>query len=245
VDLLRWGGLPHVLTSEAPREELEAYVGLYLQEEIRAESLVRSIPNFSRFLETAATMNGEIVNYAKVGNDAQLPPRTVRDYFQILQDTLIGELLPPFQKTPRRKAVTTEKFFFFDVGVTHALLDRWDVSPRTSEYGRVLEHFVERELRAALDYGRSGRRLFFWRSLSKLEVDFILAEGQKAVVAIEVKASRTVSPPDLKGLRAFAEEWPKVRKLMVTLEPHPRTTEDGIEIVPVEAFLTMLWDAEI
>ena len=244
-DLLRWGGLPAVLESSTPKEDLQAYVGLYLQEEIRAEGLARSVPNFSRFLETAAAMNGEILNYTKLGSDAQLSPRTVRDYFQILQDTLIGDLLPPFQGTRSRKAVSTEKFFFFDVGVTHALLERWAVSPRTSEYGRVLEHFVQRELRACLDYSRSGRRLCFWRSRSQLEVDFVLTEGQKPVVAIEVKASRTVSPRDLNGLRAFGEDWPRVRKLVVSLEPHPRTTDDRIEILPVEQFLDQLWNRAI
>ncbi len=244
-DLLRWGGLPSVLDSEAPKADLQAYVGLYLQEEIRAEGLTRSVPNFSRFLETAATMNGEILNYTKIGNDAQLPPRTVRDYFQILQDTLIGDLLPPFQRTPTRKAVMTEKFYFFDVGVTNALVERWAVSPRTPEYGRVLEHLIEREVRASIDYFRSDRHLFFWRSLSRIEVDFIIAEGQKPVAAIEVKASRSVSAQDLKGLRAFGEDWPRVRKIVVSLEPHPRTTEDRIEILPVEHFLSQLWDQAI
>jgi predicted AAA+ superfamily ATPase len=244
-DLLRWGGLPSVLTSEDPRERLRAYVGIYLQEEIRAEGLARSIPNFSRFLETAAAMNGEIVNYTKLGNDARLPPRTVRDYFQILQDTLVGDLLPPFQETRTRKAVATEKFYFFDVGVVHALLERWAVSPRTAEYGRVLEHFVERELRASLDYMRSDRRLFFWRSRSRMEVDFVLAERQKPAVAIEVKASHTVGPGDVKGLRAFAQDWPRVRKVVVSLEAHARTTQDRIEILPVESFLRDLWDGAI
>ena len=244
-DLLRWGGLPSVLDSETPKQDLQAYVGLYLQEEIRAEGLARSVPNFSRFLETAATMNGEILNYTKIGNDAQLSPRTVRDYFQILQDTLIGDLLPPFQRTRTRKAVTTEKFFFFDVGVTNALVERWAVSPRTPEYGRVLEHLVEREVRASIDYFRSDRHLFFWRSLSRMEVDFVVAEGQKPVIAIEVKASRSVSPQDLKGLRAFSEDWSRVRKIVVSLESHPRTTEDRIEILPVEQFLTRLWDQTI
>ncbi len=244
-DLLRWGGLPSVLDSETPKENLQAYVGLYLQEEIRAEGLARSIPNFSRFLETAAAMNGEILNYTKLGNDAQLSPRTVRDYFQILQDTLIGDLLPPFQRTRTRKAVTTEKFYFFDVGVTNALVERWALSPRTPEYGRVLEHLIERELRASIDYFRSDRHLFFWRSLSRIEVDFVVAEGQKPVVAIEVKASRSVSSQDLKGLRAFCEDWPRVRKIVVSLEPHPRTTEDRIEILPVEQFLDRLWNQTI
>ena len=190
-------------------------------------------------------MNGEILNYTKLGNDAQLSPRTVRDYFQILQDTLVGDLLPPFQRTPTRKAVATEKFYFFDLGVTNALVERWEVSPRTPEYGRALEHLVAREIRASIDYLRNDRHLFFWRSLSRLEVDFVLAEGQKPVVAIEVKASRSVSPQDLKGLRAFAEDWPRVRKVVVALEPHPRTTEDGVEIVPVEEFLDRPWGQAI
>ena len=244
-DLIRWGGLPSVLDSKHPKAMLLAYVGLYLQEEIRAEGLARSVPNFSRFLETAAAMNGEILNYTKLGNDAQLSPRTVRDYFQILQDTLVGELLPPFQRTRSRKAVTTEKFYFFDVGVAHALVERWNVSARTPEYGRALEHLMQRELRASLDYSQSDRHLFFWRSLSKIEVDFVLAEGQKPVVAIEVKATRSVSQQDLNGLRSFSEDWPKVRKIVVSLEAHPRTTGDKIEILPAEQFLSMLWDNKI
>jgi predicted AAA+ superfamily ATPase len=244
-DVLQWGGLPPVLTSTSPKEDLQAYVGLYLQEEIRAEGLTRSIPNFSRFLETAAAMNGEIVNYTKLGNDAQLSPRTVRDYFQILQDTLVGDLLPPFQHTKTRKAVATEKFYFFDLGVTHALLERWSMSPRTAEYGRALEHLVQRELRASLDYSRSDRKLMFWRSRSQIEVDFILTDGRKPMVAIEVKASRSVSPGDLNGLRAFGEDWPRVRRLVVSLEPHARTTQEGIEILPIEEFLDRLWSREI
>ena len=129
--------------------------------------------------------------------------------------------------------------------MTNALVERWAVSPRTPEYGRMLEHLIEREVRASIDYFRSDRHLFFWRSLSRIEVDFIVAEGQKPVVAIEVKASKSVSAQDLKGLRAFGEDWPHVRKIVVSLEPHPRTTEDRIEILPVEQFLSQLWEQTI
>ena len=104
---------------------------------------------------------------------------------------------------------------------------------------------MERELRATIDYFRNDRHLFFWRSLSRIEVDFIVAEGQKPVVAIEVKASRTVSTRDLKGLRAFGEDWPRVRKIVVCLESRPRTTEDRIEVLPMEDFLSRLWDQTI
>jgi predicted AAA+ superfamily ATPase len=158
---------------------------------------------------------------------------------------MVGDLLPPFQRTPTRKAVATEKFYFFDVGVTNALVERWTVSPRTPEYGRALEHLVEREIRASIDYLTNDRHLFFWRSLSRLEVDFVVAEGQKPVAVIEVKASRSVSQQDLKGLRAFAEDWPRVHRVVVSLEPHQRTTEDGVEIVPVEEFLARLWGKAI
>ena len=242
---LVWGGLPSVRGSRQPKEALQAYVGLYLQEEIRAEGLARSIPNFSRFLEVAASMNGEIVNYTKVGNDAQLPPRTVRDYFQILQDTLIGDLVPPFQRTPSRKAVATEKFYLFDLGVASALLERWVLPARSPEFGRALEHLVQREIRTSIDYLRNERRLYFWRSNSQFEVDFILTEAQQPTIAIEVKASRAVSAQDLKGLHAFAEDWPEVRKIVVSLETEPRITVSGVEVLPVALFLQMLWDGEI
>lgn len=166
---LQFGGLPSVLTSAIPHEDLAAYVGTYLKEEIQAEGLTRQIESFSRFLEVAALSNGELLNFTQIASDAAVPSRTVQNYYRILEDTLLGYQLLPFRKTPRRKAVATTKFYFFDVGVAHALMGRDIVRPRTSEYGRALEHLIFLELHAYLDYTRNRAALTFWRTHAKHE----------------------------------------------------------------------------
>jgi predicted AAA+ superfamily ATPase len=217
LEQLERGSLPAVLDSERPREDLRAYVGTYLQEEIRAEALTRSIENFSRFLTVAATCNGEQLNYTSVGGDAGVPPRTVREYFQILEDTLIGYQLPAYRKTVKRKPVATSKFFFFDVGVANTLLKRSEVVPGSENFGKALEHLVFLEIRARLDYSRADLPLSYWRSQSGFEVVFLVGDR----VAIEVKGSPRVTARDQGGLRALAEELPLERKIFVCTEPRP------------------------
>ncbi len=242
---LRWGGLPAILRSPDPRADLLDYVGLYLQEEVRAEGLSRSMQAFTRFLEVAAATNAEQVVYARVAQDAEVPARTVRDYFDVLEDTLIGHSLPAFRGTTARKAVATAKFYFFDVGVAHALAGRGSLAPATREYGQALEHTVCIELLAALDYQRFDGRLTFWRSLSQLEVDFVVERAGRALMALEVKSTRQVENRDLKGLRALREEFPGLPCLVVAQESLPRRTEDGIDILPIQTFLDRLWRGEI
>lgn len=236
-DRLNRGSLPSILDSPLPHEELKAYVGTYLQEEIRAEGLTRSIENFSRFLTVAGLCNGQLVNFTEAGNDAGVPPRTVREYFQVLQDTLILHQLPPWQKTQKRKPVATSKYYFFDVGVANYLTSRRMILPGSPEFGGVLEHLLFLELKAYLDYERIDQPLSFWRSQTHFEVDFILGDS----IAIEVKAAHRVSDRDLKGLRALMEEVPLKRKVVVSQETMPRTTDDGIEIMSVDEFLKKLW----
>ena len=239
IERLNRGSLPAVLDSELPHEDLKAYVGTYLQEEIRAEGLTRSVENFSRFLEVAGACNGEQVNFTEVGSDAGVPPRTVREYFQILEDTLIAYLLPAYRKTVKRKPVATAKFYFFDIGVANTLLKRGEIVPGSDTFGRALEHLIFLELRAWLDYTRSDLPLTYWRSRSRIEVDFVI--GDK--IAIEVKGKPRVTRRDLKGLRALDEELQLKRKIVVCTEPR-RREDDGIEILPVEQFLEDLWGAK-
>jgi predicted AAA+ superfamily ATPase len=238
---LQFGSLPSVLTSAIPHEDLTAYVGTYLKEEIQAEGFARQIGAFSRFLEVAALSNGELLNFTQIASDAAVPSRTVQNYYRILEDTLLGYQLPPFRKTPTRKAVATAKFYFFDVGVVHALMGREDVRPRTSEYGRALEHLIFLELRAYLDYTRNRAALTFWRTHTKHEVDFLVGD----TVAIEVKAKERVGEQDLRGVRALAQELSLTRTIVVSNEHWRRTTDDHIEIVPVDEFLQDLWAGKI
>jgi uncharacterized protein len=239
--LLQHGGLPSVLTSSEPAEELKDYVGTYLKEEILAEGLSRNLPAFVRFLETAALSNGEQIIYSQIASDAGIPARTVRDHFQLLEDTLLGLLLPSYRRTRTRKAVAAPRFFFFDLGVPQALLSRGPAAAGTAESGRALEHLVFSELRAALSYKRIDGKLSYWRSISQFEVDFILEIAGGPLLAIEVKAAASVSLRDLKGLRAFADDHPKSLRYVVCRERDPRDTDDGIRIRPVERFLDALW----
>jgi predicted AAA+ superfamily ATPase len=214
---------------------------VYLKEEIRAESLVRSIEAFSRFLEVAALTNGHMLNYASVSNDTGIPARTVREHFQVLDDTLMGFQLPAYRQTRRRKPVATSKFYLFDVGVANALLKRGRIEPGSELFGAALEHLVFLELRAWLDYRRHDEELTFWRSHSGFEVDFLVG-GR---LAIEVKATRRVSPRDTRGLRALAEEVPLENRLVVSMEPRERVTDEGVRVLPVDTFLRRLWDNEL
>jgi predicted AAA+ superfamily ATPase len=235
------GSLPAILTSASPQEDLKAYVGTYLREEIRAEGFVRSIETFSRFLDIAALSNGRQVNFTETGADAGVPPRTVREHFQLLEDTLLGAMLPPFQKTTRRKPSATAKFYLFDVGIANHLLKRPAVERGSPEYGDALEHQVFLELRAYLSYRQRDEPLTFWRSLSKMEVDFVV--GDRA--GIEVKSAERVTDRSMKGLRALTEEVGLERRIIVSHERAGWRSEDGIEVMPVETFFKGLWAGEI
>lgn len=238
---LNVGGIPSILDSSEPREDLNAYVGTYLTEEIRAEGLTRSLEAFSRFLEVAALSNGKEINFTEVGNDAQVPPRTIREYYTVLQDTLLGAALPCYQKTVKRKPVATSKFYFFDLGVANTLLKRGPVEEGSESYGNALEHLIFCELRAYLSYQRRSEELCYWRSQSKIEVDFVIGDS----VAIEVKATSSISPKMTKGLNALAEEVPLKRKLIVCNERNKKVLEDGIEIYPISDFLSLLWSDQL
>ena len=242
IDRINRGGLPSFLESADYEEELKAYVGTYLQEEVRAEGLARSIGNFSRFLEVAGLSSGQQLNLTAVASDADVPTRTIREYYQILKDTLIGYEVPVYRKSIHRKPAAVAKFYLFDTGVANVLKRQRSLEPGSAAFGESLEHLIFQELRAYLDYQRLDEPLTFWRTLpSGLEVDFIV--GDRA--AIEVKAKTSISAQDCRGLLALGEErtWP--RRIVVSLEQKKRRTAEGIEILPVADFLSALWSGEI
>lgn len=242
---LRIGSLPSILTSDAPEKDLEDYVGLYLKEEIHAEGLARNIANFSNFMNAAAMTQAEQINFTAVASDAQVPQRTVVDYFGVLQDTLIGYLVPAYTKTKKRKAMSSAKFYFFDVGVGNALLGRTRFSANSSEFGKALEHFIFNQLKAYLDYQQSTQELSYWRSTSGFEVDFVIPTGRASAISIEVKASRNPQSRDYKGLLALEEDVQLQRKIVVCQSPVPMKTPDGVEIMPISHFLNQLWQGHI
>ncbi len=237
LDRIQRGALPAIIDTPSYRQDLSVYVGTYLKEEIQAEGLSRSIENFSRFLEVAGLCNAETINFTQVGSDCGIPPRTIHDHFLILQDTLVGRLVNCFQKSKKRKPVAASKFYFFDPGVVNSLTRRFDIVPGTPEFGKSFEHLIFLELQAYLDYHLSEHELCYWRSQSKMEVDFVFLDK----IGIEVKAKKFVPDRDLTGLRALGEENLLKRRIVVTLEKEFRKTEDNIEIFPVAEFLEHLW----
>lgn len=239
LNYLQWGGLPFVLESESPSEELHDYVSLYLQQEIKEEGLVRNFLNFTRFLDFAATTNGEQINFTSLGNDAQLPPRTVQDYYQILSDTLIGHNLPSYTKT-KRKAVTTSKFYLMDVGVANYMNRKINLKIGTDDYGKALEHLVFCELFAYKNYQLPHpNQLYYWRTQTQLEVDFIL-ETPENIFAIEVKSTQKPSKKHFNGLNAFLSEKPKAIAYLICSVKNSYK-EGAITVISIEDFLELLW----
>lgn len=234
-------GLPEFYGVEGFEEYLKAYVGTYLQEEIKAEALTRNLSGFVRFLEVVALSNGEEINYANIASDCGVPVRTLEGYFSILDDTLIGFSIKPFLSTKKRKAITRSKYFLFDIGVVNSLAHRGRVEMKSELFGRVFEHFIALELRAFLAYYFIDLSLQYWRSTSHFEVDFVI--GKK--LAIEVKSTDLISDKHLTGIRALKEEGLIQTYIVVSLDPHERLTPDGIYIFPWKIFLNKLWSGEI
>lgn len=238
VTALDRGLLPSLYFSNSPYEDLQAYVGTYLKEEIAAEAVVRNLPGFSRFLTVAALCNGQMLNYSKIASDAQVPKSTVQEYFHILRDTLLGDDLPAWRRTEKRKPLTTAKFYFFDIGIVRHLQRRRQLQEGSPEFGEAFEAYLHHELKTYCDY-EGVPDLAYWRSTSDFEVDFILNDR----TAVEVKAKANVSDRDLRGLRALQEERLLKRYVVVSLETVPRRI-GGIEVLPWQDFLGRLWEGE-
>lgn len=238
---LRFGTLPAVVSAddEDATELLRAYAETYLREEIQAEALVRNLGGFARFLDIAAAQSGEILNYSAVGRDAGLPVRTVQEYFQILEDTLVGYRLEPWRKSARARLVGHPRFYLFDTGVRNALVRRLGAEVDPQVRGRLFEHLIVLECQRALDYARSEARLYFWRTNHGAEVDLLVERHDRLRLAIEIKSTRTISGADLSGLRSFAEESPGVPRIVVCDAPREHALGD-VRVVPWRSFLARI-----
>jgi len=230
------GLLPSMFLSSDIEEDLSAYVDTYLTEEIAAEGFSRNIPNFARFLTVASMSNSQLINYTNIASDSQVPVQTVKQWFQVLEDTLLGYQVESFTNTKKRKAITTSKFYFFDIGIARALRNIPAPKENTTEFGEYFEHLICMELKSWIDYKHPRSKLTYWRSNSNMEVDFCIDEE----IAIEVKSSSNVTEKHLKGLKALREEGIFKRYVVVCQEEHPRIT-DGIEILPWKYFFEELW----
>ena len=238
---LNHGLLPRHYLAQDPRRMLDAYVGDYLKEEIAAEALTRNLPAFSRFLEAAALSNGGVVSYTNIAAECGVSAPTVKQYFSILEDTMLGRFVPAWRKRPKRRVVQAPRFYYFDVGLANALLKRSAIAPRSEAFGRAFEHFIYQEIAAHREYSGLRYPVSYWRTTSQLEVDFILGDHQTAV---EVKGTEQAAERHLKGLKAFREEYPTRHAIVVSLDPRPRVVE-GISILPWAVFLERLWAGKI
>lgn len=230
------GMLPPHFLSAHPREELRAYVADYLKEEIAAEASARQIPAFAEFLRVAALSSSELIHYTNLARETGISQRTVRDYFDILEDTFLGFRLAPWTRSRKRRMILTEKFYFFDVGLAGYLAGRHPV-PGNADFGKAFEHFLLMELRAYQAYRAPEMPIRYWRASTGPEVDFILGEKD---LAVEIKSGR-VHEGDLRGLRALQEDGPVRRTLLVCTEKEPRKLAGAIEILPWQIFLDRLW----
>ena len=238
---MNYGTIPPHYLAKRPVRLLQAYIDDYIQQEIVAESVLRNIASFSRFLEIAALSNTEIVNYTNIAAECGISAKTVKEYFNILQDTLFGFMLPAYTHNTKRRVVQSPKFYFFDVGIPNYLLNRFPLKPGTSDYGHSFEHLILQEIRAYLTYNHSRKQLSYWRTSTGLEVDCIIGDAE---VAIEFKSSSEVRNSQIKGLRTFVREYPSAKAFVVSQEVYPRLV-DGVEIWPIRDFLTKLWNDEI
>jgi uncharacterized protein len=241
--LLNQGTLPRIHGSERPRPLLNAYVADYLKEEVMAEGLVRNLPPFSEFLNAAALTDTEQVNFTTLGRELGVSRETVRGYFEILSDTLLAGMLPPYRKRPKRRLSVADKFYFHDVGVVNFLARRGTLEPGSELFGKAFENWILHELRCYNSYCERFAEFSFWRLSTGVEVDFIVNDLE---CAIECKSSTSVQTHHLKGLRELKEEHPSTgRRVIVSREPKSRTTSDGIEILSVADFLAALWAGDL
>ena len=235
------GMLPRHYTTDKPQRRMQAYIGDYLNEEIRAEALSRNLLSFTRFMEIAAQCNGEMLVYKNIATDCGVSANTIKEYFNILEQTMVGYLINGFSATKKRRAIVAPKFYYFDVGIVNYLLKRNNLSRGTDDYGKAFEHFLMQEIIAYIGYNFLEEKITYWRTTGGYEVDCIVGNGH---VAIEFKSCEEVKSRHAKGLKAFQEEFPNAKLIIVSLDKNRRTMND-IDIFPATEFLKELWKGKI
>ena len=242
VRALNHGLIPAHYLQENYKKSLKAYVHDYLKEEVFAEGLIRNIPAFSRFFDAMGYSHGQLINYSNIARDCGVDSKTVKEYFQILIDTLLGTRVEPFNKRMGRQIISkASKFYLFDVGVAGAITNRKIHEEKGQMFGQAFEHFILMQLLAHRSYQELDYPINFWRTKTGLEVDFILGNGE---VAIEVKGTSRVDSKDMKPLRTFVEEYSPRTAIIVSNEK-TRRVYGGVLVLPWKEFLDELWDGKI
>jgi predicted AAA+ superfamily ATPase len=235
---LQDGMLPLVLGSAKAQHVLRTYAALYLREEVQMEGLVRNIGSFSRFLEAISFSHGGQLNISNVARDCQVERKVVEGYVAILEDLLLGYRIPVFTKRAKRALAAHPKFYIFDAGVYRALRPKGPLDRPQEIDGLALEGLVGQHLRAWIDYGATDSLLYYWRTRSGVEVDFVVY-GPVGIYALEVKNALRVQPEDLTGLKSFTHDYPQARACLL-YRGKDRLVKDGVLCLPCEEFLTAL-----
>lgn len=240
--VLNQGTIPQHFLQSQYKKSLSAYIQDYLKEEIFDEGLTRNIPAFSRFFDAMKYSHAQLTNYSNIARDCGVDSKTVKEYYHILVDTLVGHLVEPFKRRQGRQVIRRmPKFYLFDVGIANAIMGRSIGEERGRDFGQSLEHFIFTELHAHRSYSELNYDIRFWRTKSGLEVDFVLGDGE---VAVEVKGTDRVDPREVRSLEAFIDEHSPRRGIVVCNEKMKRVLKN-VTIVPWRDFLGELWAGKI
>jgi len=240
--ILNRGMIPDHYLRKGYKKALRAYTQDYLKEEVFAEGLTRNIPAFSRFFDAMGYSHGELTNYLNIARECGVDSKTVKEYYQILVDTLMGTMVEPFKRKQSRQVISrAAKFYLFDVGVAGAITKRYLEEEKGELFGKAFEHFILMEMAAYNSYNELDCEINFWRTKSGLEIDFVLGGGE---VAIEVKGATRIDKRDLRPLNAFIEEY-SPRKAYVVCNEREERVHGQIRIMPYRNFLRDLWGGKI
>lgn len=242
---LHYGSLPLLLKCKTTNDKenfLKSYVQNYLKEEVLIEQLVRQIEPFKDFLEVAAQMNGEPINYSKISRDVNVSDQTVQTFYQILEDTLVGFHLKAFHRSIRKQQKESSKFYFFDTGVVRALTRTLKIplEPKSSDYGKYFEHFIILEIHRLCTYAKNDYRLSYIRSKDGVEVDLVIERPGKPDLLVEIKSTDLVSETDIKSIARYQKDWDQnCEAVLLSRDPHEKNI-DGVKCLPWKKGLSLL-----
>ena len=236
LDCLSWGTLPKICEYTTPEKKqlyLEAYTNTYLKEEIWAEQFIRDLSPFRRFLEVAAFANGKLINFSNIARDVGVADQTIQKYFSILEDTLIGFFLEPFQHSFRKRLSKTPKFYFFDPGVVRALTSQLDISltQSTSYFGELFEHFIILQCKQLASYYHRDYRFSYLKTKDDVEIDLIVERPGLLLLFIEIKSSSQVRLDHLKTIKKLSEDFGDCEAICFSCDPYSKQL-DGIKVFP-------------
>ncbi|MBI2027006.1 MAG: ATP-binding protein [Deltaproteobacteria bacterium] len=247
--IMHWGALPKVSEFQNENDKklfLQAYANTYLKEEIQMEQIVRNLPSFRKFLDAAAQMNGLPLNYSKIGMDIDTDHSGVKNFFEILEDTLIGFRLPTYDTSFRKQQRQAPKFYFFDCGIKRALNHLLDIplKPKTYEFGRAFEHFFILELYKLCAYRNRDETLSYLQTKDNLEIDLIISRPGKSTIFLEIKSTAHITEQDASSLRKFTKDIQNKVSIIVSLDAQSKSF-DFVQAYHWQAFICLFLEEKI